>query len=164
MNKYILTVLTAFLFFSGCAAGERASANRQLDEKLARETSVKTRADLRKEATSIITTAPGLTDQQRASLMELRDSSSSETDRLTTLSLKLRSVLVKELLNTNSDPELVDLIKARIKKVEQERVSLFFRTIHGVNTILGRWGSRTERENQEFFDQMMLETMDLYYM
>lgn len=164
MKKKVFVLLVSTLAFMGCAGSQRATLNRVLDEKLAHETTIKSRSDLSQEATSIIATAPGLTDFQRVRLRTLKEETAVQTNRLIQQSLKLRSVLVKTMLDPNADPEEVDLLKTRIKKTEQERVSLFFRTVHSVNTILGRWGSRTERENQEFYDHLMLETVDLYYM
>lgn len=153
--KSLTGVLIVFLSItvSGCAHGE---IERNLDEKLARETSVKHRADLKVEARNLIDNAPGLTDNQRKELGELLKSTGVESDQIQERSFRLQAVLVKELLKSNYNSDEVDVVKSKMKDLEHERLHLFFTAIRNVNTLLGRWRPLRQQNDELFYDQMML--------
>ncbi|MDR3608575.1 MAG: hypothetical protein P4M08_14525 [Oligoflexia bacterium] len=148
------------LAFQGCA---HVDVERQLDEKLAKEPAVTERARLLSESGRLIATAPGLSNDQRARLIKLRDSTQVVSDRLRQKLFKEEGLLLRKVLDADTDPAEIDLLKKRIRDTEQERLALFFDTVRNANTILGRWPSRSERQNEDFFDQMMFEMMDVNY-
>lgn len=156
----LILAMPILSMLQGCA---HSVVEKQLDEKLERETVVKSRSDLMGETDHLIKTAPGLSEDQRTRLLGLRDSTRAQSDRLREESLKLRSVLVKSLVSINYDQEETDLVKTRIRNLEHERLSLFFRTVRQANEILGRWGSQQQQVNEDFYNQMlMLDLMNFY--
>jgi hypothetical protein len=136
--------------FSGCAHG---LVEKQLDEKIAREETVNKRSDLRAESDRLIETAPGLSEEQRKMLRALRDSTRIQSDELREKSLRLRAVLIKDLLSPRYSSDELDLVKAKMKDVEQENLHVFFSSVRQANTILGRW---RPQKDEAFYDQMML--------
>ena len=158
MNK----TLTSLLLLGACTLGacSHAQVEKQLDKKLAQETDVKTRADLRVEFAQLIKTAPSLSEEQRRKLTTLRESTLVESAQLRERALRLRAVLVKSVLSPTESESEVKEVKNQIRDVEQQRLHLFFTTVGTVNTILGRWASRNQREDAGFYDQMMMDMMD----
>ncbi len=72
----ILTSLLLTLSI-GCAYSK---AERKLDEKLARESSIKTWADLRTEVMKLIERTPGLSPDQKSKLRVLHDANRKATE------------------------------------------------------------------------------------
>ena len=93
--KLALLAITSILTVQSCAH----SVERRIDAKLAHE-AVNSREDLRTEAGKLIQMAPGLTADQRIRLTNLRKATQSKLDEIQTQSLKLRSLLIKDLITT----------------------------------------------------------------
>ena len=150
MKKILALILTGgVIALQGCAHG---SANRRLDEKVVEEAEIKNSADVSAEARSAIDAAPGLSDDQRARLRVLGDSTREQLNNLKNQSLKLRAVLVEDLVSSNYDPNEVDLIKKRIKDVENKKVGLTFDAVDKANGILGRLAHANPHVLREFAD------------
>jgi hypothetical protein len=134
--KWILLALTstAALHLQGCA---QTPLDKRVDREVAQENTINTQADLKSEASRIIQTTPGLTDEQRIKLGALRKTTRAQTDALWTQSVKLRSVLMKDLITTNYNENEVELIKKKIKDLEDKRLSVTFNAVEQANTILG---------------------------
>ncbi len=155
--KPIPYTLAAFilssLFIPACAQKPVAQT---LDEKLAQESTVKTTADYETQSDQTVNNAPGITDDQKKELMAYRESVRAQSSALQQESLKLRAVLVKNLLAPNYNTDEVERIKSKIRDIEQERLRIFFSAVREMNTKLGRWGSRRERqEDDDFYNQML---------
>jgi hypothetical protein len=135
MMKLLGMISVSALVLQGCA---HTAAEQKLAERTAQETSVKTRADLGVQSERLLDTDPNLSESQRGRLRALRDSIRAENDSLISESLRLRSVLIKDVLAANYDAREIDLIKGKIKKIESKRVALLFDGIDQANRILGR--------------------------
>lgn len=131
--KLIYIMIASTLVFQGCA---HSALDAKVDQEMAQETTVKTNADLRAESSQLLQTAPGLTSDQRARLVALRDATRSQLDSLWSQSLKLRAVLIKDLITAKYNEEEVDLIKDRMKKIEDQRLAVTFNAVEQANTIL----------------------------
>lgn len=123
---------------------------KQIDEKAAKETQIKTRSDLRNEARSQIENSTLLTGEQKSKLLQLSDSTQSQLDELTSQSLKLRAVLIKDVIDTHYDAKEVTKIKKKIKTVEQNKLSVIFDAVDEANTILGRNASTHQHLIRQF--------------
>src|SRR5579862_3939202 len=133
-NRFaIVFVCSTAALAAGCAHGD---LDHRIDEKLAKEPEAN-RAALQKETAQVIKTAPGLTDEQRAKLEALRKSMRAEADQLRAQSLKLRAVLIADVISPNFDEDEVELIKRRMKALEDQRLSAIFGAVDQANTILG---------------------------
>ncbi len=130
------------LAFQGCA---HSSLDQKIDAKVAQEEDVKTQADLAKKATDEIKTAAGLTESQRTKLLALQESTQEQLKQLRSQSLKLRSVLVKDLFSQDENGYEIELIKRRIQDIERKRLSVAFNALDQANSILGRQSARNLR-------------------
>lgn len=133
--RKVLFCVCGIMALSSCA--HQKSAEKELDQKLAQENTVTTH-ELRKEGAKAIETAPNLTAEQKRKLMDLRAQVARENDRLVKESVKLRSLLVQDMMAEKYDVAEVDLIKRRLRKNENQRLSLAFDSIEQANQILGR--------------------------
>ncbi|MBI3556267.1 MAG: hypothetical protein HY074_08385 [Deltaproteobacteria bacterium] len=150
-NEKIATVLLvgSVFVFQGCAHG---GLDKRLDAKLSGENTVKARADLQAEAGQLIEAAPGLSADQRSNLTALRETVRTQTDAIRERSLKLRSVLIKDLMSASYDEDEVELVKERIKNLEDQRLSALFNAVERANAILGRQASANQQIVHDFFE------------
>ena len=142
MKKLNLGTLLLLGFLSlqnfGCAT---AKLNKELDEKVASETNVEGRKGIQSEADQLIKNTSALSAEQRKDLEILGGSLRSQLDAIGKESTKLRAVLIQDVIaNYNSDE--IELIKDRLRKLEDRRLSLTFSTIEKANRILGRESNR----------------------
>ncbi len=135
-NKIVFCALSACgLILVACS---HKSIDKELDRKVAQETQINTQADLNAESERLIESAPGLTPTQRTQLIALRESTRAATQEQTKESLRLRSVLVKDLLSSNFNRQEVAVLKNKIKKTDQAKLSILMDSIRKTNLILGR--------------------------
>ena len=137
----------AVLVCVGCAYSE---ADRRLDEELAKTAAVKGRSELKKAADDVIANHPALTEGQRLRLREIRESASSELDSMNADLLKLRALLLRDVVATSYDDEQVERIKARILKLENRKISVLFGAVERANAVLGHEDEATRRAAREF--------------
>ena len=138
------------LLFSGCA---HTATEKKLDQKLAEQSAVKSSSELGLEADQMINSAVGLTAEQRTQLVLLRETTRKEMDQLRDESLKLRVVLIKDVVSKQYESKEVSLIKKRIKKVENKRLQLIFGAIDKANKILGREAVQNQIILNQFIDE-----------
>lgn len=143
----VISVMGCFILQS-CASGD---ANRKLDDKIAAQGEVRDRKQLQKEATDMIESAQGLSADQKSQLLSLRNSTKRNLDDLQQQSLRLKSLLVKDLLTSGYDSNEVGLIKSRLKDVESKKLSTTFDAVERANTILGRQVA----QNPDIMDEFM---------
>lgn len=154
-NKAVVIVGMIILgSFTGCA---HSALNQRVDAKLVREDNVKGRADLQGEAQRFIQSDAKLSNDQKAKLAALLELTKSQTDEVIQRSLKLRSILIKDLLAENYDQNEVDLIKKRLGDVEKQRLNLMFVAVAQANTILGH---QTLLEHQALMDDYLMGEFD----
>ena len=132
-RKSLWVVLASLAMLCGCAS----APEKKLDSKIAEEPPIQNRQALQAQNTQLIASAPGLSDDQKAKLNSLRDSIRAKTDALSEEALKLRSLLIKDLLMTKYDSREVELIEKKLRKVENDRVSAMVDGVKKANVILG---------------------------
>lgn len=150
MIGWILVTLT----LNGCASD---GVGRRLDQKLSQEPVTLSRSDVHTSVTQWINDSNTLNADQKTRLASLRESIVSQEEVLQHKSLKLRSLLIKQLFSDRYDSDEIEVIQNRIKSTEGERLSLLFKAVKQANVILGRYPSRTERQSEEFYNEIMLE-------
>lgn len=135
-NKYsiVLGLMVGVSLLQGCSH----NVAKVLDEKLAQEQEVPNQAALRVESGQAIEKTPGLTTEQRTKLISLREKLRAEMSKLQEESLKLRGILIKDVISPTYDDAEVTLIKQRLESVEKQRLAAIFQTIDKANDILGR--------------------------
>lgn len=144
--KWIILATVSVLAMQGCAHTE---TNKKIDQKVAREPQVSTNAELQVEGANAVKNAPGLSDAQRAQLDDLRKTTRSQVSELQSESLKLRSLLIKEMLASDYDREEVDVLKGRLRSVEKKRLNTIFGAIEKADVILDH---KTSAENVLMMD------------
>lgn len=150
MKKYNLGIPCLFvaLALQGCAS----SPAHKLDEKLGQEQAVTTRTELRAEASQAIENAQGLTPEQRQALTSLKSTAGAQIDQCSQQALKLRAILVKDLISTHYDMDEVNLIKARLSDLEDRRLTVIFDAIAKANTIMGRQAALNQPIFRDFIE------------
>ena len=132
----------AFCVLAACGLSLSACSNksidRELNRKVAEESSINSQADLNVEATQQIENAANITEEQRSRLLTLREKTRAETLDQNKESLRLKSVLFKELLSTDYDRKEVAGLKRKIKKTDDRKLSILLNAIQKTNVILGR--------------------------
>lgn len=131
---YWLGGVIAAVALQACATN---TVNLRLDEKLAAEAPIEHKKDLRAESAKVIDTTPSLTEEQRTKLRSVRDWINANIDNLDQQSLKLRAVLVQDVISTDYDSTEVALIKSRLKEVEDKKLSLIFEAARKVDAAMG---------------------------
>jgi hypothetical protein len=130
------------LGLEGCAHG---SIDRRIDEKLAHEDQVNTRGDLSVEAGKLIQDTPGLDDAQRAQLNDVRAQTASRIADLTRQSIRLRGLLIEDVVAQEYDPAEVEAIKRRLRSIEDKRLTAILEAVDQANEILGRQNLQRQR-------------------
>ncbi|MBI3556268.1 MAG: hypothetical protein HY074_08390 [Deltaproteobacteria bacterium] len=156
MKKIIISVLIA-AGVQGCAHGSELSTEARLDEKLSQEALLRNGADLKAEAKQLLESSSRLTPSQRAELTSLRNSTSRQMDKFNSESLKLRAVLIEDVLASSYDGAEVELLKRRMRDLEHRKLLAFFRSIRDANIKLGRWSSKNDRVTSEVLDEMTFD-------
>lgn len=135
MNTYCVALsFISLLFLQACAS---TGVEAKLDEKLTHESEIRNRSDLTAEAHQVIDAAAGLSPERKEKLAALRSSTQSKLDEISTQSLRLRSILIKDLVSPQYDETEVTLIKRRIRSLDSARTEVLFSAIEQANTILG---------------------------
>jgi hypothetical protein len=146
----IVTVATLVAIMQGCA---HAELDRRIDNEVAQEAEVKTQTNLRTESADLIRTALWLTDDQRQKLTQLKSKTAGELDPLWEQSLKLRAVLIKDVISTPYDGDEVALIEKRLRKIGDQRLTVMFDAVAEANQILGR----DAVDNRKVVDDVLFE-------
>jgi len=141
----------------GCAHGSVSPTEKRLDDKLAQEETIKTNADLKAETTKLLETSKRLNPRQRTELESLRASTNAQLDKIRAETLKLRAILISDVVSSDYNSDEVDLIKHRIKDLEQKKLSTYFDAVREANIMLGRWASKGDRITSDVLDQMTYE-------
>ena len=153
-----LAILVAGLFlFQGCAHDQ---GEKKLDAKLAANP-VETPRELHAQATQEIDSAPSLKPEQKAKLLAIRDSVRDEMKKNRVESLRLRSVLIRDLVekkDTQKNRKEIELVKQKIRDLGEKNLSAFFQAVREANETMGRWGSRDERLAESMLYDEMTET------
>jgi hypothetical protein len=141
-----------FVFLSMALSGCASNASKKVDSKVSQENGVQTRKALQAEAQSLIEHDAELTTDQKSRLSILSSSLSQQLDAMNLESVKLRSVLVKEVLSPDYQISEVEVIKGRMRGLESRRVDLMFSGIEQANVILGRGPADNRRVLSAFIN------------
>jgi hypothetical protein len=148
LPSFGLAVL-GILACSGCA---HTSQEKDLDAKLS-QTAPLDRAELGQEENHAISNT-GLSDDQKNRLTDLRISTRKELDGLRDQSMRLRNLLVQDVLAKDDRTSEVKRIQDRMKDVESKRLTVMFSAVDSANLILGHEGAANER-NTHYFEEFL---------
>lgn len=149
-NSRITTnVLAAALLLPGCAT---SGVQNRINEKLAREPEV-TQPVVGADTAKVILAEAGLSQDQRARLLALRDSTRKDLAPFRAEAAKLHSLLIREVITSDYDPIEVQAVKNRLRDLEVRRLNLMFNAIDRANEILGRQAAQHSRLIEEYLDR-----------
>jgi DNA primase len=136
MKKSVLIVTAlAAVMFSGCASYQ---LKRKLDEKMALEPRTIQQSDVQSESEQLLKNTRGFSEKQKSELVSLRDSVRAEMKDLDQQSLKLRSILIQDIVAPAYNVGEVDLIRDRLHEIENRRLNAVFHAVRKAEAILGR--------------------------
>lgn len=127
----------ALLSLSACAT---TNLEERLDQKIARQDSIQTPRDLDTKAAQMLAATPGLTGPQKQSLATLKSATGAKLKANSRESLKLRALLVEDLLSPNDHLAEIDAVKKRMRQLADERIETIFRAVNQANDLIGRSG------------------------
>jgi hypothetical protein len=140
------------LFLSMALSGCASNASKSVDGKVSQENGIQSRKELQAEARNLIEKDTELTADQKSRLSILSSSLTQQLDAMNLESVKLRSVLVKEVLSPDYKISEVEVIKGRMRGLESRRVGLMFSGIEQANLILGRGPPENRRVLSAFIN------------
>ena len=132
-NLKFTSVLVAIGLLAGCAS----QTQKQVDQDLAKTPAVASPQELHEQTTAKINEDPRLTDEQRTKLKGLQAKFQEQYKTARDESLKLRSLLVDQLLAKSYKPREIAAIKGRIHAAEERRLEATFKAADEVSKILG---------------------------
>lgn len=153
LNPVKMLMITT-LIAVGCT-----SLDKQVDQKLKDVQPTQSREDLNREAMQDIAKATELSSEQRAQLVTLREKVRNDITSLQNDSLKLRALLIQEVLTPGYNSDEVEVIKNRMKHIEQRRLTVLFEWVDQANRIIGRTNMKGKGPMFfELFDHPFVET------
>ena len=132
-----MTRLIAGLAVATAGTGCAHKLEKQIDAQVAQTPNIDSPAALSRQTDNKIDSDQSLKPEQKAELKQLRQSARAEMDALQNESLKLRSVLVDQLLTKNYRASEVAALKDRIREVEDRKLARAFKAVDDASRILG---------------------------
>jgi hypothetical protein len=136
MNFFNL--VAAICTITGLQACASMDMNKQLNEKISKESSIKSRKDLDAKATGLMANAPGLSGQQRQRMNAIKAQLNSKLKDLNEESLKLRSLLLQDVIASGDRTQEVNAVKNRLRANSTARIDAIFNAVDQANDVLGR--------------------------
>ena len=120
------------------AACSHAAVEKSVDAKLQQESSIQTNADLNAEQKTSIDNAKEITPEQKSKLSSLRVLTRQKLEENNQQSLKLKAVLIQDLVAAQYKENEAELIKSKLKSLQSKRITIMFQAVEEANSILGR--------------------------
>ncbi len=128
-------VVYSLILSAGCVSSK---TQKEIDRKVAQETSINTRQDLTEKTDQLIESAQGLTEKQKTDLVNLREVTRIKNEQLNRESLRLKALLMKDLTSTDHSSNQIQILKRQIKKAEDKKLSNYFDAVSKASRILGK--------------------------
>jgi len=141
-------LLLAIVLIPQLVSAKTADGDARLNQKLAAESEVNDRLDLRAEINQPFNEIHGLNEATRAKLVDLREHTVNQERAMATQVLRLKAVLIKDLLSDEYDKAEVRLIQRRMHAISEKRLGLLFAAVGDAHKILGQ----SAKEHKEIFD------------
>lgn len=148
-------ILPLFIMFSTIQGCAHKRMEKEIDTKLQQEPQITSQESLQKEAYEAVEQDPNLTQDQKIKLLELQNNTRVKMAELKEKNIKLRSLLLKDLLAPEDTSDEVALLKRRIKKNQSEKISTLFSAIDQTNKILGKDTKIRGKMLQAFMDRRL---------
>ena len=147
--KLVSQLLVAGLLVSGCVGKEVES---RINTKVSKEPEVSGTLELQNDAGFLIENS-SLSREQKSRLRQLKANTDQQLALNREESLKLRSILLKDMFSTKYDRSEVKAIQGKIETLDHKRLALIFESMDKANGIFGR--DTDADTNQRIMDRMM---------
>jgi len=147
MKKLAPLLLVAAL--QACAS---SAQNKQLDAKVAAETDVTSGKTLNEKESQIVKRTSGLSAEQKEKLDALRQQVHDKLSAIAAESVKLRSVLIKDVLTEKPNHKEISAVKHRLAKLSDERLDTIFDAANQTNELIGRNGMLRDAMDIQFLE------------
>jgi hypothetical protein len=158
--KNVSQILTiTFLIASGALllTTLSACAEKELKQKVSSDVAAEplpaSRSDLQKESEALINNSQ-FSDDQKNQLRSLRKDLLSKMQSLNDESLKIRSLLLKEVIAKHGDELEVSALEDKMKDNSQKKLKVLFEAVKKTNRILGR--NSIEQDRLKIFDDIIM--------
>jgi hypothetical protein len=147
MKLRLATFAISIFALTSC---NHAALERDVSQQVANESNIKTGADLNASTNSTLENSKDITPEQRDKLMALKKITKEKLDTNSAETNKLKSVLIKNLVQTNYKENEVELIKSKLKTLNSKRLSIMFDSVESANSILGRQARLNDNVMRDF--------------
>ena len=148
-NLSVISITLLVILAPGCAS---TSADRRIDSKLEAEPAVSDSNALGGEFKTMIDHSQKLTLIQKNKLLALQNDTRDQLSQLKNQSLKLRSILIKDVMQAGYNPNEIELVKERLKKTEDRRLTVIFNAVDHAETIIGNELPENEGLLRSFYE------------
>jgi hypothetical protein len=139
-----------FTFLAQSCAHQKI--DRQVEEKLQNSAPVQDSAQIGLDLQKSFAQNPNLSIEQRDKLAAMQRKLHSDLGEFRSQSLQVRSALAKDVSNPVYNPDEIESLKIRLRKIENKRLSAIFKAVDQTNKILGRDMPDKLRAMQELFE------------
>lgn len=146
----VATIVSVAFLLMSCAQSRVA---KDLDSKFHTEPRVAGSQELQFDVDVLIANS-SLQPEQKTQLRELQVETSVKLQALRQESLKMRSILIKDMFSSGYNKPEVKLLKKKIRNLEGQQVTLIFSTIDKANVIFGR--APNMEENERLMNRLLL--------
>ena len=129
-----LLFISASLFLLACSHG---LMTKKVEGELKQQPEIGT-VDLNEKAIDVINESPQLTANQKGRLLDLQKRTNSQVEDLRDQSFKLRALLIEDMTKPDFTIDAINVVKDKLKTVEQKRLNVVFNAIDEANAIIGR--------------------------
>lgn len=126
--------LLAFVFALGCSH----KTEKEIQRKVSEESHVQTIEDFTEASDKVINEAQGISDAQRAKLVVLRRETLEKIDQQDQEEIRLRLVLLKEILDFDENRFETNLVRQKLRKVHAKKYSLLMDAVRETYAIIGK--------------------------
>ena len=148
-TKTSMAVVLLALLTQACAS---ISTEKRIDSKLSSEPEVADSKSLGVELKTLIEDNKKLSPNQKERLLTLQAQTRDQLAQFREQSLKLRSILIKDVMVSKYNPDEIELVKERLKKTEDRRLMVIFSAIDHANTIIGNELPENEAMLRSFYE------------
>lgn len=148
-TKIGVVYLAAITLVSCSGLPSNPEINRKIENDLKAEPA---KANVAAETKELILEAPNINEDQKQKLLSLQQKVNTELSSLRTEEGKLRVLLVKTLVDPKTDEREIANIKARIIKVDKQKIDRMLSALSDARKILGRRDLQHERVYRAFLN------------
>lgn len=144
-NNFIAIILLTLT--SACAT----QTKKEIDSEVRQTPTPKSMVQAIQKFKTSIENSQTLSSQQKLEILELQEKTYIQTKSIKNKIKKLKVVLFENLMSTNYDPKKMDIISAKIKKLNKDKINLMLKSLADAKEILGKNKTNSAFEDIWYF-------------